>query len=81
MCHIFCDSVERFQAGFGPHAKEIMAHRQLLRSHPAQMQSSSGISSSRRAASSRPKSFLPHALPPNREPSWSILTPTERLRL
>jgi uncharacterized protein (TIGR02118 family) len=25
MCHIFCDSVERFQAGFGPHAKEIMA--------------------------------------------------------
>jgi uncharacterized protein (TIGR02118 family) len=25
MCHIFCDSVESFQAGFGPHAKEIMA--------------------------------------------------------
>ena len=25
MCHIFCDSVEAFQAGFGPHAKEIMA--------------------------------------------------------
>jgi uncharacterized protein (TIGR02118 family) len=25
MCHIFCDSVERFQAGFGPHAKEILA--------------------------------------------------------
>ena len=25
MCHIFCDSVERFQGGFGPHAKEIMA--------------------------------------------------------
>jgi uncharacterized protein (TIGR02118 family) len=25
MCHIFCDSVELFQAGFGPHAKEIMA--------------------------------------------------------
>jgi len=25
MCHIFCDSVERFQAGFGPHAKELMA--------------------------------------------------------
>jgi uncharacterized protein (TIGR02118 family) len=24
MCHIFCDSVESFQAGFGPHAKEIM---------------------------------------------------------
>ena len=24
MCHIFCDSVEAFQAGFGPHAKEIM---------------------------------------------------------
>ncbi len=25
MCHIFCDSVESFQASFGPHAKEIMA--------------------------------------------------------
>jgi uncharacterized protein (TIGR02118 family) len=25
MCHIFCDSVQSFQAGFGPHAKEIMA--------------------------------------------------------
>ena len=25
MCHLFCDSVETFQAGFGPHAKEIMA--------------------------------------------------------
>ncbi len=25
MCHIFCDSVEAFQAGFGPHAKEITA--------------------------------------------------------
>lgn len=25
MCHIFCDSVEAFQAGFGPHATEIMA--------------------------------------------------------
>ena len=25
MCHIFCKSVESFQAGFGPHAKEIMA--------------------------------------------------------
>ena len=25
MCHIFCDSVESFQAGFGPHAGEIMA--------------------------------------------------------
>jgi uncharacterized protein (TIGR02118 family) len=24
MCHIFCDSVDAFQAGFGPHAKEIM---------------------------------------------------------
>jgi uncharacterized protein (TIGR02118 family) len=24
MCHIFCDSVEAFQKGFGPHAKEIM---------------------------------------------------------
>jgi uncharacterized protein (TIGR02118 family) len=25
MCHIYCDSIEAFQAGFGPHAKEIMA--------------------------------------------------------
>lgn len=25
MCHIFCDSLEAFQAGFGPHAKEILA--------------------------------------------------------
>ncbi len=25
MCHVFCDSVEEFQAGFGPHAAEIMA--------------------------------------------------------
>lgn len=25
MCHLFCDSVEAFQAGFGPHAAEIMA--------------------------------------------------------
>jgi uncharacterized protein (TIGR02118 family) len=25
MCHIYCESVEAFQAGFGPHAKEIMA--------------------------------------------------------
>lgn len=25
MCHLFCDSVESFQAGFGPHAKEILA--------------------------------------------------------
>jgi uncharacterized protein (TIGR02118 family) len=24
MCHIYCDTVEAFQAGFGPHAKEIM---------------------------------------------------------
>lgn len=24
MCHIFCDSVDAFQAGFGPHAQEIM---------------------------------------------------------
>ena len=23
--HLYCDSVEAFQAGFGPHAKEIMA--------------------------------------------------------
>lgn len=25
MCHIFCDSVATFQAGFGPHATEILA--------------------------------------------------------
>ena len=25
MCHIYCDSVESFQAGFGPRAKEILA--------------------------------------------------------
>jgi uncharacterized protein (TIGR02118 family) len=25
MCHIFCDSVESFQAGFVPHMDEIMA--------------------------------------------------------
>ncbi|RUO97517.1 EthD family reductase [Hyphomicrobium sp.] len=25
MCHIFSDSIEAFQAGFGPHAKEILA--------------------------------------------------------
>jgi uncharacterized protein (TIGR02118 family) len=25
MCHIFCDSVEVFQKGFGPHTQEIMA--------------------------------------------------------
>jgi len=25
ICHIFCDSVDAFQAGFGPHAQEIMA--------------------------------------------------------
>lgn len=24
MCHIFCASVESFQASFGPHAQEIM---------------------------------------------------------
>lgn len=24
MCHVFCDSVEDFQAGFTPHAKEIL---------------------------------------------------------
>jgi len=24
MCHVFCDSVGSFQAGFGPHAAEIM---------------------------------------------------------
>jgi uncharacterized protein (TIGR02118 family) len=23
MCHIFCDSVEAYEAGFGPHAAEI----------------------------------------------------------
>jgi uncharacterized protein (TIGR02118 family) len=25
MCHIYCDSVEAFQSGFGPHAAEILA--------------------------------------------------------
>jgi uncharacterized protein (TIGR02118 family) len=25
MCHIFCDSVADFQAGFGPHVETIMA--------------------------------------------------------
>ncbi|HEY8130010.1 MAG TPA: EthD family reductase [Hyphomicrobium sp.] len=25
MCHLFCDSVDDFQAGFGPHASEILA--------------------------------------------------------
>jgi uncharacterized protein (TIGR02118 family) len=25
MCHLFCDSVQDFQAGFDPHAEEIMA--------------------------------------------------------
>lgn len=24
MCHIYCDSVEAFQGGFGPHAQEIL---------------------------------------------------------
>jgi uncharacterized protein (TIGR02118 family) len=24
MCHLFCDSVDAFQAGFGPHAGEIL---------------------------------------------------------
>ena len=24
MCHIYCDSVQSFQAGMGPHMKEIM---------------------------------------------------------
>lgn len=24
MCHIYCDSVEEFQLGFGPHAETIM---------------------------------------------------------
>lgn len=24
-CHLFCESVEAFQAGFGPHSQEIMA--------------------------------------------------------
>jgi len=25
MCHIYCDSVDAFQRGFGPHAKEILS--------------------------------------------------------
>ncbi|TAN04590.1 MAG: EthD family reductase [Rhodanobacteraceae bacterium] len=25
MCHIYCESVESFQASFGPHAKQILA--------------------------------------------------------
>jgi len=25
MCHIFCESIEAFQGGFGPHAQEILA--------------------------------------------------------
>jgi len=25
MCHIYCESVESFQSGFGPNAQEIMA--------------------------------------------------------
>jgi uncharacterized protein (TIGR02118 family) len=25
MCHIFCESMESYQAGFGPHRQEIMA--------------------------------------------------------
>jgi uncharacterized protein (TIGR02118 family) len=25
MCHVYCDSVAAFQAGFGPHAAEILA--------------------------------------------------------
>nr|CEH71519.1 conserved hypothetical protein [Xanthomonas citri pv. citri] len=25
MCHIFCESVETFNASFGPHAQEILA--------------------------------------------------------
>ena len=25
MCHIYCDSIDAFQTGCGPHAKEIMA--------------------------------------------------------
>ena len=24
MCHLFCDSVQAFEAGFGPHAQEIL---------------------------------------------------------
>ncbi len=24
MCHIFCESVDAFQAGFGPHTQEIL---------------------------------------------------------
>ena len=24
MCHIYCESVESFQAGFGPHTEELL---------------------------------------------------------
>jgi len=24
LCHVYCDTVQDFQAGFGPHAKEIL---------------------------------------------------------
>jgi uncharacterized protein (TIGR02118 family) len=25
MCHLYCESAQAFEAGFGPHAKEILA--------------------------------------------------------
>jgi uncharacterized protein (TIGR02118 family) len=25
MCHLFCESVQAFQAGFAPHAQQLMA--------------------------------------------------------
>jgi uncharacterized protein (TIGR02118 family) len=44
MCHIFCDSIEAFQAGFGPHAKEIMAD--ISQTIPTSPRSSKSVKSS-----------------------------------
>lgn len=38
MCHIFCDSVEAFQAAFEPNAKEIMADIPNYTDLPPQIQ-------------------------------------------
>jgi uncharacterized protein (TIGR02118 family) len=34
MCHIFCDSIEAFQAGFEPHEGDHGRHPKLYRSEP-----------------------------------------------